>query len=95
MKANLVIYDENHQVIFEGKALDLPIKMDAIKAKSMELFSDPDPCIIHQSYAISKLITPLVAKLKKNVEMSARDLAIDLSWIEMKDIEKCTFFLKG
>jgi len=95
MKANLVIFDGNHQVIFEGKALDLPIKMDAIKSKSMELFSDPDPCIIHQSYAISKLVAPLVGKLKKNDEINASNLDLDLSWIELKNIEKCSFILKG
>lgn len=95
MKHKIVITAEQSRIIYEGKALDLPIKMEAIRAKSRELFNDPDPCIIHQSYAIHQLVTPLVERLKKNVACSTRDLMMDLSWIDLPHIESCSILLKG
>jgi hypothetical protein len=38
--------------IYEGNILDIPIKEDAIIKKSIEVFGDDDPCIIHQSFVI-------------------------------------------
>jgi len=50
------ITNENDKIIFQGKPITLPIKEKYITEKCIELFSDPDPCIIHQSYASQKLV---------------------------------------
>ena len=36
-------------VLFEGRPLEMPFKKEAVIAKSVELFDDDDPCIIHRS----------------------------------------------
>lgn len=95
MKQKVVISNREQVVIYEGKALDIPIKMEAIRMKSFDLFNDPDPCIIHQSYAIHHLVTPVIKKIKKNEVTKLSSLMIDLSWIDLPDILECTIILKG
>lgn len=95
MKQKVVIMNSDQLVIYEGKALDMPIKMDAIRVKSMALFNDPDPCIIHQSYAIHHLVTPLLKLLNKNEITKLSDLVIDITWIDLPGIDQCTIVLKG
>ena len=95
MKQKVVIFNQDDLVIYEGKILDMPIKMDAIRMKSIALFNDPDPCIIHQSYAIHHLVTPLLQSLKKNEITKFSDLVIDLSWIDLPGIEQATIVWKG
>jgi hypothetical protein len=56
MKAKIIIKNQDNQEIFNGKPLQLPINKQAIIDKSIELYGDPDPCILHQSYAIQKLV---------------------------------------
>lgn len=55
IKYTIRINDSKDHVIFKGKPISLPMKSDSIVKKCIELFSDPDPCIIHQSYASQKL----------------------------------------
>lgn len=95
MKQKVVIFNQDDLVIYEGKILDMPIKMDAIRMKSIALFNDPDPCIIHQSYAIHHLVTPLIKSLKKNETIMLSDLMIDLSWIDLPGIDQATIVWKG
>ena len=95
MKHKIVIYNQEDQIIYDGKALDLPIKMESIRLKSIDLFNDPDPCIIHQSYAIHQLITPLLKKLTKNVIKDLKDIDLDLSWIDLPHISDCKILLRG
>jgi len=95
MKVHMVIFNENHDIVFEGKMIDLPIKEAVIKQKSMELFRDPDPCIIHQSYAIQKIIMPLLDRLKKGKETKIKDLDLDMTWLDMEHVETYTILWKG
>jgi len=37
-------------VLFEGRPLEMPFKKEAVIEKSIELFDDDDPCIIHKSH---------------------------------------------
>ena len=39
-----------NEVLFEGDPLNIPFKEEAIRQKSLDLFDDDDPCIIHQSH---------------------------------------------
>lgn len=94
MKAYLVIKNSDNQVVFEGKALMLPIKEDAIKKKSMEVFRDPDPCIIHQSYVVQAMVESLLDHLPKGKLMFAKDIEMDLSFIALEDVLLLSFFRK-
>ncbi len=94
MKAYLIIKNVKQEVVFEGKALKLPIKEDAIKAKSLEVFRDPDPCVIHQSYVIQAMVESLLDQLPKNQTILGKDLSFDLSFIALDDVMNLTFFRK-
>ena len=94
MKTFLEIKTEEGTIIFQGKALTLPIREDAIKTKSMEVFRDPDPCIIHQSYVIQIMVESLIEHLPKDKGILGKDIPMDLSFIQINDVNQCMFFLK-
>ncbi|HEX9062875.1 MAG TPA: hypothetical protein VF941_22105 [Clostridia bacterium] len=48
--------DRNGRTELECKLTSLPLKENKIIEKSMELFNDPEPCIIHKSFAMKKLL---------------------------------------
>lgn len=76
-------------VVFVGKPIDLPIKKDHIKKMSISLFNDPEPCVIHESYAVSKLtldITNVLKGLKSKVKLNG--LGLDLSYIEIESLNE-------
>ncbi len=59
-----IIIQSDAQVLFKGKMLNMPVKKDAIKEKSIELFDDEDPCIIHQSYVMKQFAETLETLFK-------------------------------
>jgi len=52
--------------LFKGKLLNLPFKQSLIIEKSIELFGDDDPCVIHQSYVIRLLVDEILKVWSKN-----------------------------
>lgn len=54
MNEKIIIKDYDETVIYSGPILDMPIKEEYIIKKSIDIFDDEDPCIIHKSYAIKK-----------------------------------------
>jgi hypothetical protein len=94
MKAYLVIKNRDNTVVFEGKALTLPIKEDAMKKKSMEVFRDPDPCIIHQSYVTQTLVESLLDYIPKGICVLGKDIPLDLSFIALEDVLHLSFYRK-
>ena len=94
MKAYLVIKNSDDRIVFEGKALMIPIKEDAIKKKSMDVFRDPDPCIIHQSYVIQTLVEDLLDHIPKGTQVLGNDIPLDLSFIALEDVLHLSFYRK-
>ncbi len=43
------------ETLFEGHAHELPFRESAIKQKSLELFDEEDPCILHRSFVFEAL----------------------------------------
>ncbi|MFP4178257.1 MAG: hypothetical protein ACLFTZ_05805 [Acholeplasmataceae bacterium] len=90
MKQRIVIH-RNDRTIFKGKPLRMPIKEEAIIKKSAELFNDPDPCIIHQSYARQKIVDRIMAlfpkKSSKNIPL--KDYHDQLDELDVEDLEDC------
>jgi hypothetical protein len=70
----------------------MPIKEQAIIKKSDELFNDPDPCIIHQSYARQKIVDEIMdlfpKKTSKNISLLHY---IDrLSDLDIENLKDCS-----
>ncbi len=64
------------EVIKNYKIQDLPFKEEEIIRKSIELFSDPEPCIIHKTYVMKKMmfeIEDYLNKEKINYVSKSRD----------------------
>jgi hypothetical protein len=91
-----IIVRKNGNTLFEGNIIDLPIKDAFITQRSIELFDDDDPCIIHKSYVIKdfqdKLLTTYkelnttVLEGKSNIEI--------LEVIDFNNTEEIIFELK-
>ncbi len=91
MKLTLIIKNQDDHVIFKGKPITLPMTKTAVVAKSIELFGDDDPCVIHQSYAIQKIMDAFLARLPGPPfnDMPFKDIESDLSFIDLPTIETC------
>ena len=87
----------NEKEIFNGKFIDLPIKETFIINKSVELFDDEDPCIIHQSYVIKEFADQLLTIFKLNEEtiISGKEHGKELAFIDYTNVEELTFELMG
>lgn len=93
MKQILTIFKQDKK-IFDGKILNIPIKEDAIISKSIELFDDEEPCIIHQSYVVKEYVTELLSLFGNSKEITGIDFAEKLDFIDLKDVDLLTFKLK-
>jgi hypothetical protein len=66
MKTRMIIKDKDGHVLFKGKPAALPFKEDVITNMCIELFDDPEPCIIHASFAAQTLADRILASLPKD-----------------------------
>jgi hypothetical protein len=94
MKQILTIIKEGKK-IYDGKILNIPIKEESIINKSIELFDDEDPCIIHQSYVVKEYVTELLSLFGDSNEIKGIDFSNQLKFIDLKDIDLLTFHIKG
>ena len=85
----------NDEVLFNGKLQDLPLKKEYIIKRSVELFDDEDPCIIHQSYVVKDYVDKILETLVlgKSVPMNTN---MELySSLQLESIEELTIELLG
>lgn len=86
---------ENNTIIFHGRIADIPIKESAIINKSIALFDDDDPCIIHQSYVIKEYVDILLNLLKSTNPLAVKDHITTLSYLDLQQPHHCTIILEG
>ncbi|MBN2605436.1 MAG: hypothetical protein JXR62_06425 [Bacilli bacterium] len=92
-----VIVKRDSMVLFNGGILDIPIKEKAIIEKSIEVFGDDDPCIIHQSYVIKELVMILINIFKKSnaKKIFVESYLSELSFLNFEDISTISIELVG
>lgn len=89
-----IIQDET--ILYEGRISDIPIKEKYIIQKSVKLFDDDDPCIIHQSYIIKEYVEQLLSVFKSTEKIiQVKDYLEELSFLDYIELEKLTIILKG
>lgn len=71
------------QSLFKGKLLNLPFKKSILVEKSIELFGDDDPCIIHQSYVIRLLVDEILKRWSKD-GLRSTDHPDIFSWLDFE-----------
>lgn len=61
-----VIVKSGDKVLYKGRILDIPLKEEYIIQKSIDIFNDDDPCIIHQSFVIKEIVSNIIDLFKNN-----------------------------
>ncbi|RDY32213.1 hypothetical protein [Lachnotalea glycerini] len=82
----IIMYD--NQIIYKGKIENIPIKEHIIIEQSILQFGDDDPCIIHRSYVIKKILIEFLKEI--NSHMNGKKLIlnhINKEMIEQLDLE--------
>jgi hypothetical protein len=81
---NLKIVIESHnQALFKGKLMSLPFRKAAVIQKSIELFDDDDPCVIHQSYVAKTFAQAFYDRLRNGPIVFAQEP----EWLEYLELE--------
>jgi len=96
MKENIIIKKEN-EIIYSGPILEVPIKKDVINQKSLEVFGDDEPCIIHQSFVVKEIVIDLINLFKKDKTKVIKGDKYErqLGVLDFEDISALTVELKG
>ncbi len=95
-KINIIITDSNEQILYSGRAINIKIKEDSIIEKSIELFDDEEPCIIHQSYIVKEYANLLIELLEQQSDKTlyCKDHLEELSFLDYQDLENVVITLK-
>lgn len=80
MNPKIEVFNEE-QSLFKGKLLNLPFKKSILIEKSIELFGDDDPCVIHQSYVI-RLLVDEILKLWTQDGLTSTNHPEVFSWLD-------------
>lgn len=88
MKQKIKIFTDD-EVIYKGKIINFKIKESAIIEKSVELFDDDEPCIIHQSYVYKEYANYLVELFKETGKktLSVCDYKEELSFLDYPNLD--------
>lgn len=90
-----VIIEKDGNVVFQGRILNMPIKEDHIIQKSIEVFGDDEPCIIHQSFIVKELVMEILELFKANdtLELHCKDHLEELDFIDFEDLKSISIKL--
>lgn len=94
MKQRILVKKEDN-ILFDGKLINIPIKEASIVEKSIELFDDDDPCIIHKSYIAKEYATTILDFLNDQKTLSVSAHLDALNFLDFDDLETLTLELKG
>jgi hypothetical protein len=91
-----ILITKNGKTLYEGRISDIPIKEEYLIKKSVDLFDDDDPCIIHQSYVIKEYVDEVLKIFKaiNNKQLSVKEHLNELSFLDFMELEKLVISLK-
>ena len=72
MNYKIIVKSLDDKILYKGKLLDIPIKESYVIEKSIEIFDDDDPCIIHKSFVIKKVVDDLLKQTKLKEKLTIR-----------------------
>lgn len=70
--------DFDGNVVLKNKLTSLPLKEESIINKSVELFRDCDPCIIHRTFVMKKLFFEIDEYFDKMVSSGQNEISVGL-----------------
>ena len=96
VKMKVCFLDCNKKVIFEKRVIDIPLKEKTIISKSIEWFSDPEPCMIHRSAVMKRLYFELIEYFESQKNNGNSLLALETipaPLLDMLDIDTKAAFI--
>ena len=90
-----VIIKRLDKVLFSGKILNIPMKEESIVKKSIEVFGDEDPCIIHMSFCVKELVSVLLDIFEDNntTSINVSNYLEKLSFLNFEELSNITIEL--
>lgn len=97
MKEKVFLKTLDGKVIFQGKPINMPFKLEKIKEKCIELFNDDDPCIIHQSYAVSHFVDHFISfyQSKHVKDHPLTQDYVHFDYLDIKDLHTLVLTIEG
>ena len=94
MKEKIII-KRGDTVLYQGNILDTPFKEAIIIERSIDIFGDEDPCIVHQSFVVKELVVELIELFEDNNVsiINGSDYLKELDFINFEDIKSLSFEL--
>lgn len=92
-----ILISRNEETIYEGRMINIPLKEASVTKKSILLFDDEDPCIIHKSYVVKTFVDEMLELFKKtdNNVISGEQFESDLDFVDFPNIKELKLKLKG
>lgn len=78
-----IVIERDGQSLFKGKLMSLPFRKEAVIQKSIELFDDDDPCVIHQSYVAKIFAQAFYDRLQRG----PIQLSQEPEWLRFLDLD--------
>lgn len=60
----VIFIDDNEKIIKECPIIEIPLHDNKVIEKSIELFNDDEPCIIHKSFSVRAMTFDITNYLK-------------------------------
>ncbi len=91
MKQKILI-ESNGKKLYKGNIMNIPVKKSYIIDKSIELFDDDDPCIIHTSFVVKHYAEDLINLFDdENTDtLQGKDYEEALDFLDIEDIDAIT-----
>lgn len=94
---NIRISDASGETIYDGPFNELPVKEEYIIKKSVELYQEPEPCIIYRTHILKKLYLEMLdavgEKPKKGLTFSCNQWSAQKEVLELALNEAYAEFL--
>lgn len=83
-----IIMTQNGETIYKGRIINIKIKEEAIINKSIEIFDDDEPCIIHQSYIYKEYGNYMFELFQKSglKTIDVKNYLEELAFLDYKDL---------
>ena len=96
MKEKIIIQKES-EVLYQGNILDVPMKEKYLIEKSIDIFGDEDPCVVHLSFVVKEFVTDLLDLFEDNdtININVKDYLEELSFLNFDDLASLTIKLMG
>lgn len=70
----IAFVNRDEEIVCEHKLLSLPLKEVSIIEKSIEMFNDSEPCIIHRTYVMKKIYFEIEEYLQTLIGQGANEV---------------------